>query len=100
MCTSPIFVPGLFLLGDAFLGIYLIIVLFYLFLGISVLMDIFMESIHEITSGYEEIEIQERGTNKIVQIDVPYWNERVANVTLIALGSSAPEIFLCFFSIF
>lgn len=35
-----------------------------------------------------------------MQVDVPVWNEQVANVTLIALGSSAPEIFLCFFSIF
>jgi Ca2+/Na+ antiporter len=86
-------------MGDGFLSIWLVAVIFYLFLGISVLMDIFMESIHEITSSTEEVEIQWRGTDKVVKVDVPRWNEQVANVTLIALGSSAPEIFLCCFSI-
>jgi len=62
MCTSPVFVPGMFLLGDAFLAIYLIVVLFYLFLGISVLMDIFLEAIHEITTKTESVEIQEIGS--------------------------------------
>jgi Ca2+/Na+ antiporter len=100
MCSSPIFLRGMFLLGDGLLGLWLVIVLFYLFLGISVLMDIFMESIHEITTATEEVEIVERGTSKVVKVDVPLWNEQVANVTLIALGSSAPEIFLCFFSVF
>jgi len=52
----------MFLLGDAFLAIYLIVVLFYLFLGISVLMDIFLEAIHEITTKTESVEIQEIGS--------------------------------------
>lgn len=47
----------MFLMGDGFLSIWLVAVIFYLFLGISVLMDIFMESIHEITSSTEEVEI-------------------------------------------
>jgi solute carrier family 8 (sodium/calcium exchanger) len=66
----------------------------------SVLIDIFMESIHEITSQQEPVEILETGTSKIVQVNVPMWNESIANVTLLALGSSCPEIFLCFFSMF
>lgn len=65
----------MFLIGDGWLGIWLCVVLFYLFLGISVLMDIFLESIHEITTATEEIEIVERGTSKVVKVDVPMWNE-------------------------
>ena len=30
-------------------------------------------------------------------VGVPMWNARIANVTLLAIGSSAPEILLGFF---
>ena len=33
-------------------------------------------------------------------IGEPRWNSQIANVTLLAIGTSAPEICLCFFSTF
>jgi len=35
-----------------------------------------------------------------LSVGVPIWNPRIANVTLLAIGSSAPEILLGFFSTF
>ena len=68
--------------------------LIYLFLGISINADIFMESIEEITSVTKEHEIIDKHTEKRYVIEKPVWNETVANLTLMALGSSAPEILL------
>jgi solute carrier family 8 (sodium/calcium exchanger) len=37
---------------------------------------------------------------KSIMIGLSVWNPRIANVTLIALGSSAPEIFMSFINTF
>ena len=37
---------------------------------------------------------------KSMMIGIPVWNSHMANVTLLALASAAPEFFLCFFSTF
>jgi Ca2+/Na+ antiporter len=67
--------------------------LIYLFLGISINADIFMESIEVITGTTKEVEyINEEGEK--VKVEVPIWNATIANLTLLALGSSAPEILL------
>merc|ERR1719419_1010882 len=66
--------------------------LIYLFLGVAICADIFMSAIEVITSATTTIVVEEddlRGT-----VDVRVWNETVANLTLLALGSSAPEILL------
>ena len=46
-CTTdlPIIVPGTELLNDTFMGIVYTLVLFWFFLGIAIVADIFMESI-------------------------------------------------------
>lgn len=41
----------------------------------------------------------ERGLGKGYR-DVRVWNPTIANLTLVALGSSAPEILLCFIELF
>mmetsp|Transcript_36489 Transcript_36489/g.56017 ORF Transcript_36489/g.56017 Transcript_36489/m.56017 type:complete len:203 (+) Transcript_36489:444-1052(+) len=68
--------------------------LVYLFLGIAIISDIFMEAIEVITSQTRQIELWEKDGKKKYYIEVPVWNATVANLTLMALGSSAPEILL------
>jgi solute carrier family 8 (sodium/calcium exchanger) len=69
-------------------AIFYFIGMCYFFLGISISADKFMEAIGVITSKTSEIYI----AGKTVEVLV--WNETVANLTLMALGSSAPEILL------
>lgn len=73
--------------------------LMYLFLGVSIIADRFMAAIEVITSQEKEIHITDsNGNNQVVM--VRYWNETVSNLTLMALGSSAPEILLSVIEIF
>ena len=67
--------------------------LFYMFLGVSIIADRFMASIEVITSQEREITIKKPNGEKITTT-VRIWNETVSNLTLMALGSSAPEILL------
>jgi solute carrier family 8 (sodium/calcium exchanger) len=60
----------------------------WFFLGISIAADKFMEAISIITSKTKRIVIADQ------EVEVLVWNETVANLTLMALGSSAPEILL------
>ena len=92
-CTSWVFNPGLSLLGDGALAIFYLILLFWLFIGIQILSDIFMEAIEEITSKSQLIEIPDADGN-LIQIEKQFWNPTIANLTLMALGSSAPEIII------
>ena len=64
-CTTWIFNPGISLLPDYTLAICYFIFLFWLFLGIQILSDIFMESIEEITSKAELVEIPDSDGNLI-----------------------------------
>ena len=86
-------VPGTSLMGKAPLGIFYLIFLFWLFLGISVIADIFMEAIEVITSSTKDMPFADKDGN-VVTVPVPVWNPTIANLTLMALGSSAPEILL------
>ena len=54
----------------------------------------FMESIEMITAQEKEVTIKDPKTGKSQIIIVKVWNETVANLSLMALGSSAPEILL------
>ena len=68
--------------------------LLYSFLGVSIVADIFMCAIEKITSKTKKIEISSQDPNVPNVIEVQVWNATVANLTLMALGSSAPEILL------
>lgn len=65
----------------------------YMFLGVSIIADRFMASIEVITSQERQITIKKPNGEKITTT-VRVWNETVSNLTLMALGSSAPEILL------
>lgn len=68
--------------------------LIYSFLGVSIVADIFMCAIEKITSKTKKIHIASTKEDVPEVIEVPVWNGTVANLTLMALGSSAPEILL------
>ena len=68
--------------------------LIYSFLGVSIVADIFMCAIEKITSKTKKISIASTRDDAPEVIEVPVWNGTVANLTLMALGSSAPEILL------
>ncbi|XP_063774135.1 sodium/calcium exchanger 1 isoform X2 [Pseudophryne corroboree] len=65
----------------------------YMFLGVSIIADRFMSSIEVITSQEKEITIK-KANGETTKTTVRIWNETVSNLTLMALGSSAPEILL------
>eukprot|EP00057_Strongylocentrotus_purpuratus_P007467 XP_011661941.1 PREDICTED: sodium/calcium exchanger 3 isoform X4 [Strongylocentrotus purpuratus] len=65
----------------------------FIFLGVSIIADRFMSAIEVITSKEKEITIK-KPNGEMVTVNVRIWNETVSNLTLMALGSSAPEILL------
>lgn len=74
-------------------GMIYFFTLVYLFIGVSIISDRFMAAIEVITSQEREVQVRKpNGERHIVVVRV--WNETVANLTLMALGSSAPEILL------
>uniref|UniRef100_A0A915DPX1 Calx-beta domain-containing protein n=1 Tax=Ditylenchus dipsaci TaxID=166011 RepID=A0A915DPX1_9BILA len=79
-------------------AVYLVAMM-YLFLGVSIVADRFMAAIEVITSQERELTIvNANGEPTIVLVRI--WNETVSNLTLMALGSSAPEILLSVIEIF
>jgi len=60
------------------------------FMGVAIVSDVFMGAIERITSKRKRLIDKATGHN----ITVKVWNDTVANLTLMALGSSAPEILL------
>ena len=94
LAYSSILVPGTFLLDNTVLGIAYLIGMGYVFIGIAIISDIFMEAIEEITSQTKSIEVPGTPGKPNYYVELPVWNATVANLTLMALGSSAPEILL------
>ncbi|XP_066884383.1 sodium/calcium exchanger 3 isoform X3 [Kogia breviceps] len=90
----PIWYPENPSLGDKVARVIVYFVaLIYMFLGVSIIADRFMASIEVITSQEREVTIKKpNGETSTTTIRV--WNETVSNLTLMALGSSAPEILL------
>jgi hypothetical protein len=93
-CMSFVILPGCQLMSNSVLGIAYLIALGYLFLGVAIVSDIFMEAIETITSETYQVKLYSKDGRSEHTIEVPRWNETVANLTLMALGSSAPEILL------
>lgn len=80
--------------GDRFSrGLVYFLVMIYLFIGVSIVSDRFMAAIEVITSKEKEVKVRKPG-GEVQIVVVRVWNETVANLTLMALGSSAPEILL------
>jgi len=96
VCESWILLPGENLWGEGVRGFLYILFMFYLFIGIAIISDIFMGAIEVITSKKKIITRYDPITNEAITKEVLVWNETVANLSLMALGSSAPEILLAF----
>uniref|UniRef100_UPI00398F6CE3 sodium/calcium exchanger 3-like isoform X3 n=1 Tax=Pristiophorus japonicus TaxID=55135 RepID=UPI00398F6CE3 len=90
----PIWYPQNPSLGDKVArAIVYFVAMMYMFLGVSIIADRFMSSIEVITSQEKEITITKpNGETSVATVRI--WNETVSNLTLMALGSSAPEILL------
>mmetsp|Transcript_133881 Transcript_133881/g.299263 ORF Transcript_133881/g.299263 Transcript_133881/m.299263 type:complete len:441 (+) Transcript_133881:162-1484(+) len=69
--------------------IYLLFLCWF-FMGVAIVADVFMGAIEKVTS--KKVRIFNKTTAKWKTVKV--WNDTVANLTLMALGSSAPEILL------
>lgn len=81
------------ILPYTFQGIIYCVFLIYLFLGISIISDVFMAAIEVITSARRTF-YRPDDHGHMVKVSVNVWNPTVANLSLMALGSSAPEILL------
>ncbi|XP_038067860.1 sodium/calcium exchanger 2-like isoform X3 [Patiria miniata] len=93
-CKSWLLLPAENLWSVPLRGILYITAMLYIFVGIAIVSDIFMCSIEMITSKKRKILRWDSESKKHVEKEVLIWNETVANLTLMALGSSAPEILL------
>jgi uncharacterized membrane protein len=63
------------------------------FFGVAIISDTFMAAIEVITSAEREVvRIGKNGERQTFKVLI--WNASVANLTLMALGSSAPEILI------
>ena len=91
---SWLLIPAENLWSDGLRGFLYILGMCYLFLGIAIVADIFMSCIEVITSKKKKVTRYDPDKQERVEIEVFVWNETVANLTLMALGSSAPEILL------
>ncbi|CAL7951110.1 unnamed protein product [Xylocopa violacea] len=91
----PVWKPeeNLYLTDIIFRGFVYFFLLLYLFIGVSIISDRFMAAIEVITSKEKELVVRRQGKEPQIVV-VRVWNETVANLTLMALGSSAPEILL------
>ncbi|XP_069064907.1 sodium/calcium exchanger 3 isoform X2 [Pleurodeles waltl] len=90
----PIWYPENPSLGDKIARVIVYFVaMIYMFLGVSIIADRFMASIEVITSQEREITIR-KPNGETTTTTIRVWNETVSNLTLMALGSSAPEILL------
>jgi len=71
------------------------LLLLWTFVGVAIVADVFMSAIERITSKKVTYRTED-GHSRTGQV----WNPTVANLTLMALGSSAPEILLNVIGIF
>lgn len=93
VCQSSLLIPGVATLSRGMLAVAYGLCLCYLFIGISIVAEIFMEAIEKITAKQVIVTIKDEAGNE-KQRKILFWNATVANLTLMALGSSAPEILL------
>jgi len=88
------FIPCTDTWDPTFKAILYLFALLWCFLGVAIVADIFMEAIEMITSTTTKEITTDPDTGKAVEVEVTVWNATIANLTLMAFGSSAPEILL------
>ncbi|XP_071953755.1 sodium/calcium exchanger 3-like [Antedon mediterranea] len=96
-CTGLILpiIPGEEDWNQGFRGFLYMAGLLWSFMGVAIVADIFMVAIEVITSKTKKVKLANPDApGGIEEIEIRVWNDTVANLTLMALGSSAPEILL------
>jgi len=96
ICEGGYFLPffaGEFIWGAGAHQFLYGLALIYTFFGVAIIADLFMSAIEVITSATKTVSVKDK-TGHVRTIEYLVWNETVANLTLMALGSSAPEILL------
>jgi solute carrier family 8 (sodium/calcium exchanger) len=93
-CSSWILMSGMRLWPKGQLTIMYGLALAYCFLGVAIIADVFMGAIEVITSKSVTYNRVNEDTGEEEEVTVQFWNPTVANLSLMALGSSAPEILL------
>merc|ERR1719359_1897914 len=63
-------------------------------MGVDIVSGYFCNAIEVITSQERDISVKDPKTKEKRKFRIKVWNDTVANLTLMALGSSAPEILL------
>jgi len=74
------------------LGIIYTVFLAYVFVGLFVISDVMHAGIERITSSRKTTYETNDGVR--TKFMTPVWNPTIANLTLMTIGNSAPEIFL------
>jgi len=93
-CSSWVLIPGGRMSNTNFLAVLYCLTLLYCFLGVAIIADVFMGAIEVITSKTYPVTKINPESGKEETVNVMVWNPTVANLSLMALGSSAPEILL------
>jgi solute carrier family 8 (sodium/calcium exchanger) len=92
------FIPGEMIWGRVGHTCIYLVMLIFSFLGVAIIADVFMAAIEVITSKERTVSYQvtDEETGAVVTRTKTFlvWNATVANLSLMALGSSAPEILL------
>eukprot|EP01051_Picozoa_sp_SAG22_P002428 SAG22_NODE_107_length_19899_cov_24.034141_5_plen_894_part_00 len=92
-CDSWMMLPAVNTYDRNLMAVVMLIFLLWSFLGINIVADVFMSSIEVITAVEREVTRKGADGNEIT-VKTKFWNPTVANLSLMALGSSAPEIML------
>jgi solute carrier family 8 (sodium/calcium exchanger) len=92
-CNSFVLVLAANAYNHHFMWIMMVIAMLYTFLGVNIVADVFMSAIEVITAKTKTVK-KVKGDGSEVLVKTKVWNPTVANLSLMALGSSAPEIML------
>lgn len=76
------------------LGAFYLALMGHIFLGIALIADVFVRSIETITNQTKRVDRYNPATKQVEVVQERVWNRTVANLSLMALGSSSPEILL------
>ena len=91
--------PGYDEASPSALALLYLLLLLWTFMGVALAADTFMAAIEEVTSAQRTI-VQTQPDGSVRRFRARVWNATVANLTLMALGSSAPEILLSAIELF
>ena len=92
-CQSYVLIPGASLINRGWLIVVYLFALAYLFLGLSIAADKLMSGLEVIISYSKTVTYEdEDGVSRTANVSI--WNPTLANLTMMALGSSIPEIIM------